>query len=81
MREFEGNFGSNPQNLKFQKMCRVTRIRKKTFDLQFCMGTHEGHQKSIFKTSKVTKFAGSTQNHKKIIVTPNHPIETKKISN
>jgi hypothetical protein len=45
------------------------------------MGTPEGHQKSIFKTSKVeknkdtfgiysTKFASSTPKHKKIIETP-----------
>jgi hypothetical protein len=33
----------------------VLRIRKKTFYLQFCMGTPEGHQKSIFKTPKVKK--------------------------
>jgi hypothetical protein len=26
----------------------VSRIRKKTFYLQFCMGTPEGHQKSIY---------------------------------
>jgi hypothetical protein len=49
------------------------------------METPEGHQKSIFITSKVkktkihpTKFASSTQNHKKIIQTPNQPIEIKK---
>jgi hypothetical protein len=52
----------------------VSRIRKKTFYLQFCMGTPEGHQKSIFNTSKAkknidtygihpTKFASSTQKH------------------
>jgi hypothetical protein len=52
------------------------------------MGTPEGHQKIIFNTSKVKKnkntfeiypikFAGSTKNHKKIIETPNQPIETK----
>jgi hypothetical protein len=33
----------------------VSRIRKNTFYLQFCMGTSEGHQKSIFNTSKVKK--------------------------
>jgi hypothetical protein len=54
----------------------VSRIRKKNFHLQFCIGTPEGHQKSIFNTSKVkknkdtygiylTKFADSTQNDKK----------------
>jgi hypothetical protein len=31
------------------------RIRKKTFYLQFCMETPEGHQKSIFNTPKVKK--------------------------
>jgi hypothetical protein len=31
----------------------VSRVRKKTFYLQFCMGTHESHQKGIFNTSKV----------------------------
>jgi hypothetical protein len=51
------------------------------------MGTPEGHQKSIFNTSKVkknkdiygiypTKFGSSTQK-KKIIRTPNLPIRTK----
>jgi hypothetical protein len=34
-------------------MCRF--IRKKTFYLQFCMGTPEVHQKSIFHTQKVKK--------------------------
>jgi hypothetical protein len=33
----------------------MSRIRKKTFYLQFCMGTPEGHQKSIFNTPKVEK--------------------------
>jgi cellulose biosynthesis protein BcsQ len=49
----------------------------------------EGHQNSIFNTSKVkkknkdtygiypTKFASSTQNHEKIIETPNQSIRTK----
>jgi hypothetical protein len=70
----------------------VSRIRKKTFYLQSSMGTPEGHQRSIFNTSKVkknkdtygiypTKFASSTQKHKKVIETPNQPIEIKKISN
>jgi hypothetical protein len=52
------------------------------------MGTPEGHQKSIFYTPKVKKkqihptmFASSTQKHKKVIETPNQPIEIKKISN
>jgi hypothetical protein len=66
----------------------VSRIRKKTFYLQFCTGTPEGHQKSIFNTPKVkknedtygiypTKFACLTQKHKKVIETPNLPIKTK----
>jgi uncharacterized protein (DUF849 family) len=33
----------------------VSRIRKKTFYLQFCMGTPQGQQKSIFNTPKVKK--------------------------
>jgi hypothetical protein len=33
----------------------VSRIRKETFYLKFCMGTTEGHQKSIFNTPKVKK--------------------------
>jgi hypothetical protein len=56
------------------------------------MGTPEGHQKSIFNTPKVkktkihygiypTKFASSTQKHKKVIETPNQPIEITKILN
>jgi hypothetical protein len=55
----------------------VSRIRKKTFYLQFYMGT------SKFKKTKnsywicTTKFAGSTQNHKKIIETRNQLIKTK----
>jgi hypothetical protein len=67
----------------------VSRIRKKTFYLQFRMGTPEGHQKSIFNTSNVeknkdiygfypTKFARLTQKHKKVIEKPNQPIEKKK---
>jgi hypothetical protein len=63
----------------------VSRIRKKIFYYQFCMGTPEGHQKSIFsisegeKTQKFiwTEFAGSTQNPYKIIKTPNLPNEMK----
>jgi hypothetical protein len=69
----------------------VSRIRKKTFYLLSSMGTPEGHQKSIFNNPKVnknkdkygihpTKFASSTQKHKKVIETPNQPIEIKKIS-
>jgi hypothetical protein len=56
------------------------------------MGTPEGHQKSIFNTAKVkknkdtygiypTNFASSTQKHKKVIETPNQPIEIQKIYN
>jgi hypothetical protein len=48
------------------------------------MGTPEGHQKSIFNTSKVKKtkiHMGYISQHKKIIETPNQPIEIKKISN
>jgi hypothetical protein len=56
------------------------------------METPEGHQKSLFNTQKVkknkdpygfypTKFASSTQKYKKVIETPNQPIEIKKISN
>jgi hypothetical protein len=33
----------------------VSRIRKKTFFLQFCVETPEGHQESMFNTSKVKK--------------------------
>jgi hypothetical protein len=71
------------------KIKNVSRIRKKTFYLKFCMETPEGHQKSIFSTLKMkknkdtygiypTKFASSTQKHKKVIETPkNKPIEIK----
>jgi hypothetical protein len=56
------------------------------------MGTPEGHQKSIYNTPPVkkkkdtygiypTKFASSTQQHKKVNETPNQPIEIKKILN
>jgi hypothetical protein len=47
------------------------------------MGTPEDHQKSIFNTSKVkkNKDTSSTQKHKKVLETPNQPIEIKKISN
>jgi hypothetical protein len=65
------------------------RIRKKTFYSQIWMGTPEGQQKNILNTPKVkknkdsygiytTKFASSTQKHKKVIETPNQPIEIKK---
>jgi hypothetical protein len=67
-------------------------MRKKTFYLQFFMETPEGHQISIFDTSKVIKTkihmrsirqSLQAQNKKliKIIETPNQPIEIKKISN
>jgi hypothetical protein len=56
------------------------------------METPKSHQKSIFNTPKVkknkdtygiypTKFASLTQKHKKVIETPNQPIEIKKIAN
>jgi hypothetical protein len=37
------------------KKKNVSRIRKKTFYLQFCMENPEGHQKSIFNTPKAIK--------------------------
>jgi hypothetical protein len=40
---------------RFLRKKNVSRIRQKTFYLQFCMGTPEGHQKSIFNTSNVKK--------------------------
>jgi hypothetical protein len=53
------------------------------------METPKSHQKSIFNNPKVkknkdtdgiypTKFASSTQKHKKVFKTPNQPIEIKK---
>jgi hypothetical protein len=71
----------------------VSRIRKKTFFLQLCMRTPEGHQKSIFNTSKVKKktkihmgfirqcLQAQPKKIKNVIETPNQPIEIKKISN
>jgi hypothetical protein len=67
-------------------MCRVSARRLSIYNF-----TWEGHEKSTFSTSKVKKpkysygiypkyFAGSTQNHKKIIETRNQPIETKTLS-
>jgi hypothetical protein len=67
----------------------VSRIHKKTFYLQFCMGTPEGHQKSVFNTPKANKtkihmgsirqsLQGQPKNIKKIIESPNQPIEIKK---
>jgi hypothetical protein len=63
-----------------------SRIRKKTFYLQFCMGTPEGHQKSIFNTPKVKKkqryiFASSTQKHKNSCRNTKSTNRNKKISN
>jgi hypothetical protein len=52
--------------LSNSKEKNVSRIRKKTFYLQFCMGTPEGNE-----------FAGSTQNLKQIAGTPKLPIKTK----
>jgi hypothetical protein len=43
----------NQSDQKYKK--NVSRIRKKTFYLQFCMRTPEGHQKSIFNTPKVKR--------------------------
>jgi hypothetical protein len=57
------------------------------------MRTPVGHQKRIFYTPKVkkkqryiyriypTKFPSSIQKYKKVIETPNKPIEIKKLSN
>jgi hypothetical protein len=55
------------------------------------MGTPKGHQKCIFNTPKVNKKTKihmesirqslQAQQHKKVIETPNQPIEIKKISN
>jgi hypothetical protein len=67
----------------------VSRIRKKTFYLQFCMETPEAHQESIFKTSKMkknkdtygiypTEFADSTQNPKKLSEHQNHTLKKKR---
>jgi hypothetical protein len=39
--------------MKENKQKNVSRIRKITFYLQFCMGTPEGYQKSIFNTPKL----------------------------
>jgi hypothetical protein len=56
---------------RFHTKKTVSRIRKKTFYLQFCMGTPEGYQKSIFNTLKVKKknkvcnLNPKTQKHKK----------------
>jgi hypothetical protein len=58
-------------NWSIFKEKNVSHTRKKTFYLQFCMGTPKSHQKSIFNTPKVkknkdthgicpTKFASST---------------------
>jgi hypothetical protein len=71
-------------------MCRVSARKLSIYN--FARGLLEGHQKSIFNTPKVkknkdtygiypTKFASSTQNHKKVVEIPNQPIEIKKISN
>jgi hypothetical protein len=50
------------QNLPLKNDCKRmlikkkgSRIRNQTFYLQFCMETPEGHQKSLFNTSKVKK--------------------------
>jgi hypothetical protein len=43
------------KNVRYHKKKNVSRIRMKTFYLQFCMGTRKGHQKSIFNTPKVKK--------------------------
>jgi hypothetical protein len=48
-----GVFLNKKMIFKKQKK-NVSRTRKKTFYIQFCMGTPEGHQKSMF-SSKVKK--------------------------
>jgi hypothetical protein len=71
----------------------VSRISKKTFYLKFCMGTPEGHQKSIFNTPKSEKktkthvgsirqsLQAQPKNLKKLSKHLNQPIHVKKISN
>jgi predicted phage-related endonuclease len=46
----------------FEKKKKMSHIRKKALYLQFCMGTPEGHPKSIVFSKNPTKFVGSTQN-------------------
>jgi hypothetical protein len=64
------------------KKKNVSRIRKQTFYLQFCMGTPECDTPKVKKKIKdtcgiyPTKFASSTQQDKKVIETLNQPIET-----
>jgi hypothetical protein len=43
---------SNLRSILRKKNCHVSARR---FSIQFCVGTPEGHQKSIFNTSKVKK--------------------------
>jgi hypothetical protein len=55
----------NENNWETKRKKNVSRIRKKTFYLQFCMGTPEGHQK-VKKNKNTygiypTKFASSIQ--------------------
>jgi hypothetical protein len=52
---FPENLSQNKAEEEKETKKKVSRIRKKTFYLQFCMETPEGHQKSLFNTSKVTK--------------------------
>jgi hypothetical protein len=61
----------------------VSRIRKKTFYLQFCMEAPEGHYKSIFNTSKVKKkqrYIWDLSAKVCKFETPIQPIEIRKIS-
>jgi hypothetical protein len=71
-------------------MFRVTARRLSIYN--FVWGLLKATKKNKFNTPKVkknkdtygiypTKFASSTQKHKKVIETPNQPIEIKKISN
>jgi hypothetical protein len=50
---------------KLNKKNNVSRIRTKTCNLQFCMWTPEGHQKSKFKSEKNDRNTKSTNRNKK----------------
>jgi hypothetical protein len=71
-----------------KKMCRVFARRLSIYNFVWTPG---GHKKVYLIPQQckkqetygiyLTKFASSTRNHKKIIETPNQPIEIKKTSN
>jgi hypothetical protein len=64
----------------YEKMCCVSARRLSIYNFAYLIPQSAKKPKNTYGTYP-TKFASSTQKHKKAIKTPNKPIDIKKISN